>query len=42
MDTKQADKDELEGYKWMTPDEIIEGNATETLNKMLRGNSVMK
>lgn len=36
MDTRHADEDELEGYKWMTPDEIIEGNTTETLNEMLR------
>lgn len=36
MDTEHADEDELEGYKWMTPDEIIEGNTTERLNEMLR------
>lgn len=35
MDTRHADEDELEGYRWMTP-EIIEGNTTETLNEMLR------
>lgn len=36
MDTEHADEDELEGYRWMTPDEIIEGNTTERLNEMLR------
>jgi len=38
MDTKHADEDELEGYRWMTPKEIMSENTTETLKTMLEDN----
>jgi 8-oxo-dGTP diphosphatase len=36
MDTKHAEEDELEGYRWMSPEEIMEENTTETLKEMLK------
>lgn len=38
MDTEHADEDELEGYRWMTPKEIMSENTTETLKTMLEDN----
>lgn len=35
MDTEHAEEDELESYRWMTPEEIMEENTTETLKEML-------
>ena len=36
METEHAEEDELEGYRWMTPEEIMEENTTETLKQMLK------
>ncbi|MFB6100864.1 MAG: NUDIX domain-containing protein [Candidatus Nanohalobium sp.] len=36
MDTEHAEEDELKDYRWMTPEEIMEENTTETLKQMLR------
>jgi 8-oxo-dGTP pyrophosphatase MutT (NUDIX family) len=35
MDTEHAEEDELEGYRWMKPEEIMRENTTETLKEML-------
>jgi 8-oxo-dGTP diphosphatase len=35
MDTDHAEEDSLEGYRWMTPEEIREENVTETLKDLL-------
>jgi hypothetical protein len=36
MDTEHAEEDELEDYRWMTPEEIMEENVTETLKNLLQ------
>jgi hypothetical protein len=36
MDAEHAEKDELEDYRRMTSEEIMEENTTETLKQMLR------
>jgi hypothetical protein len=35
MDTEHAEEDELEDFRWMTPEEIMRENTTETLKEML-------
>ena len=36
IDTEHAEEDELEDYRRMTPEEIMEENTTETLKEMLK------
>ena len=36
IDTEHAEEDELEDYRWMTPEEIMNENTTETLKQMLK------
>lgn len=36
MDTEHAEEDGLEGYRWMTPEEIREENVTDTLKDLLK------
>jgi 8-oxo-dGTP diphosphatase len=36
MDTEHAEADGLEGYRWMTPEEIMERNVTESLKDLLK------
>jgi ADP-ribose pyrophosphatase YjhB (NUDIX family) len=36
LDTEHAEEDELEDYRWMTPEEIMSENTTETLKQMLK------
>ncbi len=36
LDTEHAEEDELEDYRWMTPEEIMSEDTTETLKQMLK------
>lgn len=35
IETEHAEEDELEDYRWMTPQEVMDENTTETLKELL-------
>ncbi len=41
MDTEHVEEDGLTDYRWMTPEEIMEANVTDTLKKLLRKKNIV-